>query len=282
MKRFLPIAAMLLLFSAVGAEEPENLVVNGKFQTGSHPFPPYWVFRNQGGGKVEYFKDGGPGNLPFFRLTDPGIAKPGSGYTVPYITGRGAVHLVQSNLKLMKGGKYRLGAWFRTKDLKGKYSGIRIGNGTFPVLEGRSTKGDNAIVGLPENLPEWTRIEKEVTVKSDEKRNYPYYNLVMLVEIEGGTMDVADVTLTPVDDITRRNSKSTIDHMHPGLIPLNHLQYISPKSPKIDFFWVGAFPDDPQSVICEFELDKTKKKVTVPFRRAIFTVDLTGAVKKRL
>ncbi|MBE6357297.1 MAG: hypothetical protein E7058_09350 [Lentisphaerae bacterium] len=274
------LTTLSLAFFFSSADAQENLIVNGRFQTGNHAFPPYWLFLNQTGGKVEYFKDGGPENLPFIRLSDPGHPQYQNSPT-PTETKRGAAHIVQTNLKLRRGGTYILSAYFRTKDLKAKLSGIRVGTGTFPVLElKRGKKGENAIVGLPKNMPEWTKIEKVISLTTEEKPNYPYYNVVVLVEVEGGQLDVSDISLIPIEEKTRRESLSAIDHVRPGLIPLTHLQFIPAKKPELEFFWVGKFSDDPQNVICEIENQKTNKKITVPFSKERFRVSLNKFVKK--
>ena len=276
------LAVFFLISGVFSAAAQENLIVNGRFQTGNHAFPPYWLFLNQTGGKVEYFKSGGPENLPFIRLSDPGHPQYRNS-PLAHETLRGAAHIIQTNLKLRRGGTYLLSAWFRTKDLQAKLSGIRVGTGTFPVLENkRGKKGENAIIGLPKNMPEWTRIEKKITLTAEEKFNYGYYNVVVMVEVEGGQLDVSDISLVPLDEKSRRESRSAVDNVRPGLIPLNHLQFIPAKNPELEFFQVGKFTGDPNNVICEIELQKTGKKISVPFRKERFRISLNKFVKKGL
>ena len=144
--KFLVITAILSLGSAVHAE---NLIVNSNFEAGNLSFPPYWAFLNRTGGKVEYFKAGGPQDRPYVRLSFQGTKPEAGVQETPKETKTGATHLCQTNLYLVKGETYRLSAWFRTRNLKGKYSGIRVGYGGFPAISFDIPTGANTICGLP-------------------------------------------------------------------------------------------------------------------------------------
>ena len=92
--------------AAVFSLAAKELVYNHELKAEGRSFPSGWMPLTRSGAQVLYFHDGGPDNKPFFRLTS-----------------RKAPSLLhQTNLKLVKGEKYILGAWFRTRNVKNKKS----------------------------------------------------------------------------------------------------------------------------------------------------------------
>ena len=110
MKRKSILAAALLLTSLTGMAA-DNLIMNGTMQSKNGDFPPYWTYVNSSGGKYEYHRDGGPEGMPYVTLV-----------------GRGdKLSLKQVNLTLVRGEKYMLSAYFRTRGMKSKETGIIVG-----------------------------------------------------------------------------------------------------------------------------------------------------------
>ena len=201
------------------------------------------MFVNYFGGKIEYFREGGPENRPFVRIT----------------SSDGEARLQQNNLYLVQGEKYRLGAWIRCSGITGKNSGIQVGPGSF------AKPGANALIGLPENSAGWKYYEREITMVDEVKPYYPYYTVDLVLDSRDGVLDVAAVSLLPLTEKARRGSLSQMAAMTPGLVPASKLWYIAQNNAKLDFFWVGTFPGDPEDEECEFIFRRDGAAATVPF-----------------
>lgn len=116
-----------------------NLLNNADLKLGRDGFPMDWNMDFQS--LKDYFEFGkdenGKGIVTF---------KPSSG----------VVLLTQKDMQLVPGGKYRIGAWVKTRDLKSKRGAIVIYN-TFWTKQ--------AVAGvLPENTVGWQKISADVTV----------------------------------------------------------------------------------------------------------------------
>ena len=145
MKKFLLfILTVCLSTFNISAEE---LIVNGSLEAPNRSFPSGWMPLLRGGAQVEYFHKGGPDNKPFFRLKSPDTPS--------------RIH--QTNLKLVKGEKYRVGAWFRTRNAVNRMSGIRVACGSNNMEQ----TGDHLLVGLPENLAQWRYFERVITLSQN-------------------------------------------------------------------------------------------------------------------
>ncbi len=242
---------------AINLAASENLILNGEFQADGMRFPPFWMFVNYFGGKIEYFREGGPENRPFVRIT----------------SSDGETRLQQNNLRLVQGEKYRLGAWVRCTGITSKTSGIQIGPGSF------AKPGENALIGLPENSAGWKYYERDITMVDEVKPNYPYYTVDLVLDSRDGVLDVSSVSLLPLTEKARHDSLSQMAAMAPGLIPVSQLWYISQNHPQLDFFWVGTFPGDPDAADCEFIFSRDGSAATVPLRLSRFTADFSGTLK---
>ena len=251
MKKFLLfILTVCLSTFNISAEE---LIVNGSLEAPNRSFPSGWMPLLRGGAQVEYFHKGGPDNKPFFRLKSPDTPS--------------RIH--QTNLKLVKGEKYRVGAWFRTRNAVNRMSGIRVACGSNNMEQ----TGDHLLVGLPENLAQWRYFERVITLSQNEKPLYPYYNVELILDEGGGELDVAGITLTPLTENAKLGSKSQMNNVVPCLVPLSILYYIPENEPVVEFRWVGPFAGDPANVECEFYFSKDKKTVKAPFSFERFKVD---------
>ena len=98
MKKFFLFSLMAVLYTF--AANAKELIINGSFEAKDRSFPTAWMPLTRSGAQVQYFREGGPDNKPFIRLTSP----------------KAPAQLHQTNLKLVKGEKYLVGAWFRTKN----------------------------------------------------------------------------------------------------------------------------------------------------------------------
>ncbi len=252
-KTFASSVAMTMFGLAAG----ETLIVNGDFKADGMRFPPYWMFVNYFGGRVDYFRSGGPDDRAFVRLSSSG----------------GTTRLQQNNLRLVQGEKYRVGAWFRTQNVLNKTSGIRVGPGSF------AQPGENSLTGLPANTGEWKYYEREITLNEEEKPHYRYYTVDIVLDSGGGVLDVAGVRLDPVTEKARKESLSQMDAMEPHLVPVSPLWHIPKDKPALDFFWVGRFPGDPDSADCEFIFSRDGRSGKIPFRLSRFTADFSGILK---
>ena len=243
-----------------------NLVMNGEFKAPKGGFPNFWMFADNYGCKMEYHPDGGPDNKPFMRL----------GST------QDTVMLKQTNLTLIRGEKYRVSAYFRTKNVKNRQSGIWIGTGPharFGTDNRGALPGENCLFGLPENLTEWRKYEKIITMDAaPEKQNYEFYTFDIVLASGGGELDIADVKLEGVSIRAISLSKSMMDSVEPHLVPVSPLSELSQNKPEIDFSWAGTFPGDPAAAEVEISFDVNGKRKKVPFSLERFTVDLQGVI----
>jgi hypothetical protein len=252
-KKQLTLLCFAALFCATAAE---NLIMNGDFKAEKMRFPPYWMASNHCGGRVDYFRSGGPGNRPFFRLSSTNQV----------------TRLQQNNSRLVEGETYCIGAWFRTRNVIGKESGIRVGPGSFAKV------GANALTGLPRNTNGWKYYERKIKMVDPQKPLYPYYTVDIVLDAPGGELDVAGIKLVPVTQKAKRKSLSPNDAMEPHLVPVSNLWYIPKAKPALDFAWVGCFPGDPDYADCEFIFSKEKVSKKVPFSLKRFTVDFSGVL----
>lgn len=228
-----------------------NLVLNSDLAAENKAYPPYWMLMINGGARMDYHRAGGPDGRGFIRLSATDVA---------------SARIQQNNLKLVKGEKYRLGAWIRTRNLQNKKSGIRVGIGPFPE------SGANSLDGFPANQPEWRYYEKELVLPVEEKKFYPFY-VVDVVAENGGELDVTGITLSPVSELAKRNSLSQMDNMEPHLVPLGNLSYLDSAGAELDFSWTGTLPGGPESMETEFYFSKDKKSVKIPFQAEKHTVN---------
>ena len=255
MKNLLLSAA--LFSAAVAAAAGGNLIVNGEFRLDGAHFPPYWMpFKTYAGGRILHFAEGGPKNGPFVRLTLTGDS--------------GSMQLHQTNLQLVKGERYRIAAWVRTRGVEGKRSGVCVGPGSFPA------KAEVGIFALPANQPEWRRYEREIVMPATEAL-YPYYCFALVLD-GAGELDVADVSLEALTEKGRHGSRSQMEAMEPHLVPVSELHAIDSAKPVIEFFWVGRFPGDPAAADCLISFNGRREAKRVPFSLGRFAADLSGVI----
>ena len=252
------LTAAALAAAAVSSMAADNLLMNGSLQSNTGKFPPYWTYVNSTGGKYEYHTEGGPDNKPYIRMISRGDT----------------LALKQNNLTLIRGEQYRLSAYFRTRNLVNKESGIQIGTG--PWAKFNKT---NALYGLPENLSQWRKYEKIITIDPVvEDENYKFYTVDIMLKRGGGEMDIADLRLEAVSVKGQRYSKSAMDSFEPHLVPVCALFELPQSKPVIEFAWVGTFPGDPDGSDVELSFDVNGKKKRVPFKMGRFSVDVSGVI----
>ncbi|MBE6388644.1 MAG: hypothetical protein E7043_00550 [Lentisphaerae bacterium] len=260
MKKFFLFSLMAVLYTF--AANAKELIINGSFEAKDRSFPTAWMPLTRSGAQVQYFREGGPDNKPFIRLTSP----------------KAPAQLHQTNLKLVKGEKYLVGAWFRTKNAVNRMSGIRVASSSNHM----EREGDHLLVGLPENLPQWRYFERVITLPAEEKPLYPYYDVELILDAGGGELDIAGVTLKPMTEIAKRDSKTLMENVAPTLVPLNILYYLPADNAAIEFRWVGPFAGgDPENSECEFYFSHDKKTVKAPFTFDRFKVDFGRLTAKK-
>ena len=239
-----------------------ELIYNPELKADGRTFPSGWMPLTHSGAQVLYFRDGGPDNKPFFRLTSR----------------KAPSRLHQTNLKLVKGEKYKVGAWFRTKNVVNRMSGIRVACSSNQM----EYDGNHLLVNLPVNMKEWRYFERVITLPANEKTLYPYYDVELMLDAGGGELDVAGITLKPVSEIARRNSKTQMENVHPCLVPLGILYYIPQNDPAMDFRWVGEFKGgEAADAECEFYFSHDKKTVKAPFSFERFNVKFGKLTPKK-
>ncbi len=240
-KQFLFLPLFLLASVAAGAG---NLVLNGDLAAENKAYPPYWMPMIEGGARMDYHASGGPDGKGFIRLTSTDAAP---------------ARVQQNNLKLVKGEKYRIGAWIRTGNLRDKKSGIRVGIGPLPEPD-----AENSLLALPANQPEWRYYEKNITMPQEEKKLYPFH-VVDIVAENGGVLDFSGVKLIPVSEKAKRDSLSQMDNMEQHLVPLGNLSYLNCADAELEFSWTGPMPGKKENLDAEFYFSKDQKTVKVPF-----------------
>lgn len=102
----------------------------------------------------------------------------------------GALTLVQKDIQLVPGGKYRIGAEIMTKNLTAPRSGVILYNWAWAVERGT--------VKFPENTEGWQKIEAVVTLPRSRYKLYSF--AVYTVGNEKGEIRVRNPFLIPIDE----------------------------------------------------------------------------------
>ena len=163
----------------------KNLLLNGKFEADQVDVPTYWRSSDvEGAPKILSCRpSGGPDGIPSVRFFNAPGGKPQS------------TSLRQYDLTLVKGGRYRISAWVRTKDLVAKRFGILAVNARW-----RGSVGINAV----ERTMDWRRLESEVEMMDSLDGRY---SLTIFAQRFTGEFEIADLSLEPLSDDARAGSK---------------------------------------------------------------------------
>ena len=226
-KRTIAIALSVVGVSvAIRADGPaKNLLLNGKFEADQVDVPTYWRSSDaEGALKILSCRpSGGPNGIPSVRFFN----KPGSKLQ--------SITLRQYDLTLVKGGRYRLSAWVRTKDLKAKRFGILAVNARW-----LGSVGINAV----DQTMDWRRLESEVEMMDSLDGRY---SITIFAQRFTGEFEVADISLEPLSDDARAGSKSSSAFsamLSPRFFPWKPLlSEIPAETRQATFRFCGKLPD---------------------------------------
>ncbi len=132
----------LFIFSAFIAH-CDNLILNGKFEADQVDVPTYWRSSDPDGSLniLSCRPSGGPGGIPDVRFANP----PGRKLQT--------ASLRQYDLTLVKGGRYRISAWVRTREFRPRRFGIIVINAKWRLSGG---------IEKVEPTADWHKLEAEI------------------------------------------------------------------------------------------------------------------------
>ncbi len=236
---------LLVCCSAVLSGAEKNLIMNGDFEMKGKSFPPFWMFRSHTPSLVDAFPEGGPGGRGYLRVEGK----------------RALVTVQQNNITLKAGAVYRLSAYVRTSNLKGRKSGVLVHPGS----------GDG-LVNLPENTNgSWQYAEGQAVLPAELKGPC---KVSVQVDEAGGVLEISGLKLVAPDDETERVSKTQIENMTPSMVPLFLLKRIDLNHLEKEFFWVGALPGKKEDLECVFSMNG--KMLKLPFLTRKMRVDFAS------
>ena len=218
---------------AVAMCPAKNLLLNPMFEADQVDVPSYWRSSDPDGvlKVLTCRSSGGPGGMPSVRFFN----KPG-GKTKDF-------SLRQYDITLVKGGRYRVSAWVRTKDFKARRFGILAINARWHSSVG--------IESAPSNM-EWRRLEAEVTMPDSLDGRY---SLAVFASKFTGEMEVADIALEALSDDAKAESKPSVAAtaaFRPRLYPWKPLLAKIPSDSRaVEFRFSGELPDGTTAADCK-------------------------------
>ena len=202
----------------------ENLVLNGKFEADQVDVPTYWrgVDPAKAPNLMSCRPSGGPGGIPSVLFRNPDGGKLLSST------------LRQYDITLVKGEKYRISAWVRTKGFRAKRWGVLVVNARWTSSAGISR--------VPQDS-DWQRLSAEIEM-FDSKDGF--YSLTIFMQKFCGEIEFADVSLEPLSEKARagsRPSRAATAMLLPRFFPWEPLlSEISPDTREATFRFCGEPP----------------------------------------
>ena len=218
------LCAVACLCALVGVRA-ENLLLNGALEADQVDVPTFWRVSNVDGATpvVACRSSGGPSGGPSVRFYNP----PGSKMQ--------NAELRQYDMTLLPGGRYRLSAWIRTKDLIAQRFGVLVANARWRRSDG---------VGRCERDSAWHKVEAEIDMFDSADG---LYSFVVFLRRFTGELEVADLSLEPLDERSRAGSRPSAAGsaaFKPRIFPWKPLLAdIDPDDRTMTFRFVGNLPD---------------------------------------
>ena len=202
----------------------DNLILNGKFEADQVDVPTYWRSSDPDGVlKIMSCRpSGGPGGIPSVRFINPQGGK------------LQTFSLRQYDLTLVKGGRYRISAWVRTKDFSPRRFGIIAVNARW-----RQSGGIEKV----EPTSDWHKLEAELDMfDSSDGR----YSVTIFMQKFTGEIEIADVSLEPLSEDAKAGSKPSADStaaLRPRLVPWEPLLSVIPADTRtVKYRFCGELP----------------------------------------
>ena len=178
----------------------DNLILNGKFEADQVEVPSYWRSSDPDGVLkiMSCRSSGGPNGIPSVRFANP----PGSKLQT--------FSLRQYDLTLVKGGKYRISAWVRTKDFRPRRFGIIAINARWQQSGG---------IEKVEPTSDWHKVEAEIEMFDSLDGRF---SVAIFIQKFTGEIEVADVSLQALSEDAKAGSKPSADStaaLRPRLVP---------------------------------------------------------------
>lgn len=221
----------LALFASLPADA-DNLLLNGRFEADQVEVPSFWRSSDPDGVLhiLTCRSAGGPGGIPCVSFFN----KPGGKVRT--------FSLRQYDMTLVKGGRYRISAWVRTKGFAARRFGILVINAKW--------RGSVGIDSVPRDM-EWRRLETEVEMPDSLDGRY---SLAIFMQKFTGEMEVADIRLEPLSDDAKAGSKpsaAATAAFRPRLYPWKPLLADIPSDTRIaEFRFSGELPKGTAAADC--------------------------------
>ena len=228
-------AACVVVLACAGichaaVEVNENIVLNGALEADQASSPPFWNVSKPE--NVSWKPSGGPDGKPYMSISS--AERDSAEATIR-----------QYGLRLVEGGKYRISAYVRTRELSVGYSGVSVVNHGW-------YKGASAGKLPPDTAGKWVKLEHDFTCFPSKDGTY---SVVAFLTKFKGTFDVADIRLVALDEAAlKKTERSPIFAVQtkPRLIPFNPvLGWIPLDDPTVEFRFFGFLPKG--TVASDFE-----------------------------
>ncbi|MBQ3097511.1 MAG: hypothetical protein IJC66_05080, partial [Kiritimatiellae bacterium] len=242
----------LFIFSAFIAH-CDNLILNGKFEADQVDVPTYWRSSDPDGVlKIMSCRpSGGPGGIPSVRFINP------SGGKIQTFS------LRQYDLTLVKGGRYRISAWVRTREFRPRRFGIIVINARWRLSGG---------IEKVEPTADWHKLEAEIDMFDSLDGRY---SIAIFMQKFTGEIEVADVALEPLSEDAKAGSKPSADStaaLRPRLVPWEPLLSEIPANTRtVTYRFCGELPKDTAEKDCKVvvTVDGCRKQLSYPLSEFI-------------
>ena len=242
----------LFIFSAFIAH-CDNLILNGKFEADQVDVPTYWRSSDPDGVlKIMSCRpSGGPGGIPSVRFINP------SGGKIQTFS------LRQYDLTLVKGGRYRISAWVRTREFRPRRFGSIVINARWRLSGG---------IEKVEPTADWHKLEAEIDMFDSLDGRY---SVAIFMQKFTGEIEVADVALEPLSEDAKAGSKPSADStaaLRPRLVPWEPLLSEIPANTRtVTYRFCGELPKDMAEKDCKVvvTVDGCRERLSYPLSEFI-------------
>ena len=166
-----------IVWCAIGEGNPvavgENILNNPDLQASEGGFPLNWIGSEMDKKYLKILEEDG---VRFARMS--------------FGAGECECNLKQSDIRLVPGARYRVGAWVRTKDLQASQFGLIVCNWGWSKSDGPTVPKDTA--------GKWVWLEKEFEAPKSSFNAYSFY--AYTINQHAGTMDVRGPVLEALDE----------------------------------------------------------------------------------
>ena len=207
------------------AAHAENLLLNGRFEADQVDVPTHWTgsVPENHPGLMSLTPSGGPGGIPSVRFRNPAGGN---------LLG---ASLRQYSITLVKGEKYRVSAWVRTKGFRARRWGILVVNQRWHASAG--------IDSVPADS-DWHRLQADIDMFDSGDG---FYSLTIFLQKFVGEIEIADVSLEPLSEKAREGaspSRAAVAMFAPRFFPWEPLLSEIPSGTReVTFRFGGELPN---------------------------------------